>query len=263
MMFPPEQAPKAVILAGGRGSRLSEETDLKPKPLVEIGEKPILWHIMKLFSHYGCRDFIICAGYKGYLIKDYFKNYYIHNADVTFDLENDVLEVHNTKSEPWRVTILDTGMDTLTAGRLRYAHPYLTEKAFFLTYGDGVSDVDIAALLKHHRDSRCIATVTAVRPPGRFGALDVRENLVTRFREKPAGDGAWINGGFFVMDPRVLDYIESDSTSLEQDTLERLSVAGQLSAFYHTGFWQAMDTVRDRRELEALWASAQAPWKVW
>ncbi len=253
---------KAVILAGGLGTRLSEETIVKPKPMLEIGGKPILWHIMKLYSCYGVNDFIICLGYKGYAIKEYFSNYYLHMSDVTFDMANNKMEVHQAKAEPWHVTLVDTGETTQTGGRLRRVRQYLGQKDFCFTYGDGVGDVDVGKLLAFHKSEGRLATVTAMQPPGRFGALRMEGNRVTRFAEKPEGDG-WVSGGFFVLSPRVIDYIEGDGTYWERDPVERLASEGQLSAYVHRGFWQPMDTLREKNYLEALWAEARAPWKIW
>ncbi len=255
---------KAVILAGGLGTRLSEETHLKPKPMVEIGGRPILWHIMKIYSAHGVNDFVICCGYKGYIIKEYFANYFLHMSDVTFDMTKNEMEVHQKNAEPWRVTLVDTGDDTLTGGRLmRVAEYFKEEDAFCFTYGDGVANINISGQLKYHRSHGKLATVTAVEPPGRYGAL-VRDGLkVLGFREKPPGDGAWINGGFFVLSPKVIDFIESDSTAWERQPLERLAQQGQLQAYEHRGFWMPMDTVRDKNQLESLWKSGQAPWKTW
>ena len=254
---------KVVILAGGLGTRLSEETETKPKPMVEIGGRPIIWHIMKLYSHFGLNEFIICIGYKGYVIKEYFSNYFLHMSDVTLDLRSNSTEVHRANAEPWRITLIDTGADTMTGGRLLRVRDYLCDDEFCLTYGDGVSDVNIAALIDHHQKSGRLATVTAVRPPGRFGAMEIDTDSVRSFREKPLGDGNWINGGFFVMSRRVLDYIADDATSLEDEPLTNLARDGHLGAFRHSGFWQAMDTLRDRRQLEAEWASGHARWKLW
>jgi glucose-1-phosphate cytidylyltransferase len=255
---------KAVILAGGLGTRLSEETTVKPKPMVEIGGRPILWHIMKLYSAHGVNDFVICCGYKGYVIKEYFANYFLHMSDVTFDIAYNAMTVHERKAEPWRVTLVDTGEETLTGGRLkRVADHIRNEDCFCFTYGDGVSDVDITRLIDFHRNQGRLATVTAVAPPGRYGALSLDGHAVTGFTEKPQGDGGLINGGFFVLSPRVLDYIEGDRTSFESTPIGRLAADGQLSAFVHTGFWQAMDTIRDRNQLEDLWSSGRAPWKSW
>lgn len=255
---------KAVILAGGLGTRISEETHLKPKPMIEIGGKPILWHIMKCYSAHGVNDFVICCGYKGYLIKEYFANYFLHMSDVTFDMAYNQMEVHCKKAEPWRVTLVDTGEETLTGGRLKRVAGYLKdESAFCFTYGDGVADVDITALIAFHRRHGKLATVTAVQPPGRYGALVLQGDVVSGFQEKPPGDGAWINGGFFVLDPKVIDYIEGDQTAWEGAPLATLAQLGQLVAFEHRGFWQPMDTLRDKNYLEALWQSGKAPWKVW
>ncbi|MCI1004453.1 glucose-1-phosphate cytidylyltransferase [Herbaspirillum sp. C7C8] len=255
---------KAVILAGGLGTRISEETDIKPKPMVEVGGMPILWHIMKIYSHFGVNDFIICCGYRGYVIKEYFANYFLHMSDVTLDLSQNSMEVLHRYAEPWRITLLNTGIDTMTGGRLKRAAPYLQdEEAFFFTYGDGVGNVDIAQLLAFHRAQNTLATLTATYPPGRFGALDLAENKVRSFKEKPKGDGGMINGGFFVLSPKVIDLIEGDSTVWEAEPLEALSTQGELSAFRHEGFWQPMDTLRDKNFLESLWRSGNAPWKVW
>lgn len=255
---------KAVILAGGLGSRLSEETTIRPKPMVEIGGKPILWHIMKIYSTHGIYDFVICCGFKGYVIKEYFANYFLHMSDVSFDVQHNRMEVHHRYAEPWRVTLVDTGEVTMTGGRLKRVARYLEgEEAFCFTYGDGLSDVDITALVNFHKSHGRRATLTAVAPPGRFGAVELQEGLVTRFHEKPKGDGAMINGGFFVASPVCLDYIESDMTSWEQEPLEQLAAQRQLAAYRHSGFWQAMDTLRDKNYLEGLWQQGQAPWKVW
>lgn len=255
---------KAVILAGGLGTRISEETHLKPKPMVEIGGKPILWHIMKLYSAHGVNDFVICCGYKGYVIKEYFTNYFLHMSDVTFDMTNNKMEVHHQKAEPWKVTLVDTGDETQTGGRLKRVVSYIKdEEAFCCTYGDGMSDVNITELVRFHRNHGKLATLTAVQPPGRFGALRLESELITSFQEKPAGDGAWINGGFFVLSPEVIDYIENDETVWERTPMERLAAESQFSAFLHRGFWQPMDTLRDKVHLEELWDSGKAPWKVW
>jgi glucose-1-phosphate cytidylyltransferase len=255
---------KAVILAGGFGTRLSEETAIRPKPMVEIGGKPILWHILKIFSAYGVNDFVICCGYKGELIKEYFSNYYLRRADVTFDLANRQVDVHTNHCEPWKITLVDTGQDTMTGGRLRRVRQYLGDERFFFTYGDGVSDVDLDRLLEFHIDQGTIGTLTAVAPPGRFGAfsLPTGQTHIRRFREKPRGepDGAWINGGFFVLEPDAIDYVDGDSTVWEREPMERLAQDGQLSAFRHTGFWHPMDTLRDKTVLEDLWLSGEAPW---
>jgi len=253
---------KAVILAGGLGTRLSEETVVRPKPMVEIGGKPILWHIMKHYSSHGIDEFVICLGYKGYMIKEYFANYYVHSSDVTFDVARGAMEVHQSVAEPWRVTLLDTGEETATGGRLGRALAYVDED-FCFTYGDGLADVDVNALVEHHRREGTMATVTAVQPPGQWGALDVSETRIEGFREKPEGEGGWINGGFFVLSPRVADYIEGDATVWEREPLERLARDGQLSAYRHRGFWQAMDTLRDREALERRWAEDRAPWRTW
>lgn len=255
---------KAVILAGGLGTRISEETIVRPKPMIEIGGKPILWHILKIYSAYGINDFIICLGYKGYLIKEYFANYFLHMSDVTFDIAKNKMETHQHNAEPWRVTLVETGENTLTGGRLKRVAHYLDGEDFCFTYGDGVADINIHALIEHHKAQKTLATLTATQPPGRFGALDmVNKNKVIGFTEKPQGDGGWINGGFFVLSPKVIDYIEDDQTVWEKFPLERLAQEGQLSAYCHEGFWQAMDTLRDKNHLEELWNSGQAPWKVW
>jgi len=253
---------KTVILAGGLGTRISEESHLRPKPMIEIGGRPILWHIMKLYSHHGFNDFIVCLGYRGYMVKEYFANYVLHNADLTVDLEKGAIEYHATNHEPWRVTLVDTGADTMTGGRVKRVAPYLEkDEPFFLTYGDGVSDVDLAKLAAFHRAHGKAATVTAVSPPGRYGALEIREDLVRRFIEKPPGDNGLINGGFFVLQPAVLDRIEGDDTIFELEPLEGLAHDRQLAAYRHDGFWAAMDTLRDKNQLEALWASGEAPWR--
>jgi len=255
---------KAVILAGGLGTRLSEETATRPKPMVEIGGKPILWHILKMYSHHGVNDFVICCGYKGYVIKEYFANYFLHMSDVTFDMRSNRMEVHHKRAEPWNVTLVDTGDDSMTGGRLRRVAEHVrNDEAFCFTYGDGVSDVDISASIDFHRGHGKAATLTATFPPGRFGALDIRGHQVRQFMEKPKGDGAMINGGFFVLSPRVLDYLEDDSTIWEQAPLQRLAQEGELMAFEHNGFWQPMDTLRDKIHLEELWSSGKAPWKTW
>ncbi len=255
---------KAVILAGGLGTRISEESHLKPKPMIEIGGKPILWHIMKSYSVHGIHDFIICLGYKGYAIKDFFANYFLHTSDVTFDMQNNRMEVHQNYSDPWRVTLVDTGEDTMTGGRLKRVRRYLEdEEAFCFTYGDGVSDLNVSALVDFHREHSKLATVTAVQPPGRYGALDLQGDQVQGFVEKPRGDGGWINGGFFILSPKVLSYIAEDSTPWEAEPLIRLAKEGQLMAFEHNGFWHPMDTLRDKNYLEQLWQSGEAPWKQW
>lgn len=255
---------KAVILAGGLGTRISEETYARPKPMIEIGGKPILWHIMKIYSAHGVNDFIICCGYKGYLIKEYFANYFLHMSDVTFDMSKNSMEVHHRTAEPWRVTLIDTGEDTMTGGRLKRVASYVKdEEAFCFTYGDGVSDVNIAELIAFHRAQKVQATLTATFPPGRFGALDFDGQKVRSFKEKPKGDGGMINGGFFVLSPEVLKHVKDDSTIWERAPLETLAEEGQLAAFQHGGFWQPMDTLRDKNYLEELWLSGKAPWKVW
>ena len=254
---------KAVILAGGLGTRISEETHLKPKPMIEVGGKPILWHIMKVYSAYGINDFIICCGYKGYVIKEYFANYFLHMSDVTFDMLSNKMEVHQNNSEKWRVTLVDTGDSTMTGGRLRRVREYLDGSDFCFTYGDGVSSVNIGELVNAHKHSGAHATLTAVQPPGRFGALHLEKNRVVGFQEKPEGDGGWINGGFFVLSPKVIDYIEGDHTVWEREPLERLAKEGQLHAYFHNDFWQPMDTLRDKNHLEELWNSGKAPWKIW
>ncbi|MEZ5541532.1 MAG: glucose-1-phosphate cytidylyltransferase [Pseudomonadota bacterium] len=255
---------KAVILAGGLGTRLSEETHLRPKPMIEIGGKPILWHIMKLYSAHGVNDFVICCGYRGYVIKEYFANYFLHMSDVTFDMEHNRMEVHQRNAEPWRVTLVDTGEETLTGGRLKRVAGFLAgEEAFCFTYGDGLADIDISAEIAFHRAHGRLATVLAVRPPGRYGALQLQAGRVTGFTEKPRGDGGFINGGFFVLAPACIELIEGDRSSWESETLTRLCASNQLMAFEHAGFWQAMDTLRDKNHLEALWQSGQAPWKNW
>lgn len=255
---------KVLLLAGGFGTRLSEETDLKPKPMVEIGGQPIIWHIMKMYSYYGFNDFVILLGYKGFIIKEYFANYYMHQSDVTFDISNGKMEVHNNTSEPWKVTLLDTGLNTMTGGRIKRAKKFIDDKPFMLTYGDGVSDVNIKDLVKFHRKANTKATLTAIQPAGRFGALDIKANhIINKFVEKPAGDGSWINGGFMVCEPEMLDVIESDNTVLEQEPLKTLAKNGELSAFYHSGFWQCMDTLRDKIALNELWENNKAPWRAW
>jgi len=254
---------KAVILAGGLGTRLAEETSVRPKPMVEIGGKPVLWHILKSYSHHGINDFVICLGYRGYLVKEYFANYFLHMSDVTFDLAENRMEVCHRHCEPWRVTLVDTGESTQTGGRLRRVRDYLDDGAFCFTYGDGLSNVDIGASIKLHRQQKRLATLTAVQPAGRFGALDIEDKRITRFEEKPQGDGSWINGGFFVLEPEALKLIAGDGTVWEREPLEQLALDGQLSAFTHSGFWQPMDTLRDKTRLEELWQSGAAPWKVW
>ena len=254
---------KAVILAGGLGTRISEETHLKPKPMVEIGGRPILWHVLKGYSAHGINDFVICAGYKGYVIKEYFANYFLHMSDVTFDMKDNRMEVHQRRSEPWRVTIVDTGDATMTGGRLMRVRDYLGDETFCFTYGDGVGDVNITESVAFHQREGRKATLTGVQPPGRFGALDIEGHQVKSFQEKPDGDGSWINGGFFVLEPSVIDLIDDDATIWERKPLEALAKSGQLSIYKHNGFWQPMDTLRDKVLLEDLWAAGKAPWKVW
>ena len=253
---------KAVILAGGMGTRISEESHLRPKPMIEIGGKPILWHIMKLYSASGVHDFVICCGYLGYVIKSYFANYLLHGSDVTFDIAKNEMQIHQNGAEPWKVTLVETGTDTMTGGRLKRVRQFLDDEEFFFTYGDGLADIDATSLLEFHRRQKVLATVTSVRPPGRFGALVTEGSRVLSFQEKPEGNG-WINGGFFVLSPAVIDYIEGDHTVWEGEPLERLAGEGQLAAYAHQGFWHPMDTLRDRNHLEALWSSGKAPWKVW
>ncbi len=255
---------KVVILAGGMGTRISEETGVRPKPMVEIGGKPILWHIMKIYSHYGFNDFVICLGYKGYMIKEYFSNYFLHMSDVTFDMRRNTMEVHQRYAEPWQVTLIETGIETMTGGRIKQVAPYLGKETFLLTYGDGVADVNITELVAYHRRHGRTATVTSTQPTGRFGALHLDENKrVLSFQEKPAGDGSWINGGFFVIEPSLLGRIAGDQTVFEKEPLESLARDGGLIAYQHAGFWQPMDTLRDRNLLEDLWRTGKAPWKVW
>ena len=255
---------KAVILAGGLGTRISEETHLKPKPMIEIGGKPILWHIMKLYSAHGINDFVVCCGYKGYIIKEYFANYFLHMSDVTFDMVNNEMQVHQRKAEPWRVTLVDTGEETLTGGRLKRVSDYVKdEEAFCFTYGDGVADVNVSSLIDFHKKHGKLATVTAVQPPGRYGALNMQDSLVKGFTEKPKGDGGWINGGFFVLSPKCLKYIQDDRSSWEGEPLTKLANDVELMAYEHAGFWQPMDTLREKNMLEDLWQSGKAPWKVW
>ena len=256
---------KAVILAGGYGTRLSEETGVKPKPMVEIGDMPILWHIMKVYSGYGIDEFIICLGYKGYVIKEFFSTYSLHMSNVTFDLRKNDIKVHQNGTEPWKVTLVDTGEKTMTGGRLKRVKQYIGDETFCLTYGDGVTDLNIKELIEFHRHQETLATLTAVQQPGRFGAFNLKQNQnkIPTFSEKPQGDGAWINGGFFVLEPGVMDYIEGDSTVWEREPMEKLAHDGMLSAYRHYGFWQPMDTLRDKNVLEDLWQSGKAPWKVW
>ncbi len=255
---------KVVILAGGAGTRLSEETSIKPKPMVEIGGKPILWHIMKIYSAHGINDFIICLGYKGYVIKEYFANYFLHMSDVTFDMKSNEMEVHHNSAEPWRVTLVDTGDKSMTGARLRRVRSHIGEKDFCFTYGDGVGDINVTKLVAFHRQQGKLATLTATQPPGRFGALNLDKNIITNFQEKPQGDGAWINGGFFVLSPKVIDYIgEDDSVVWEQEPMVNLARDRQITAYKHKGFWQPMDTQRDMFNLEKLWSTGKAPWKIW
>jgi glucose-1-phosphate cytidylyltransferase len=255
---------KAVLLAGGLGTRFSEETDVRPKPMIEIGGMPIIWHIMKIYSHYGIDEFVICLGYKGYVIKEYFQNYFLHMSNVTFDMKTNRMEVHNAHAEPWRVTLVDTGEKTMIGGRIKRILPFLGDDTeFCLTYGDGVGNVDIRAAIDLHRREGRLATLTATQPPGRFGAIKYDGCRVTGFQEKPIGDGGWINGGFFVLSPQVGRYIEGDATVWEQEPMQRLAADGELSVYFHRGFWQPMDTLRDKRQLEELWASGHAPWKLW
>jgi glucose-1-phosphate cytidylyltransferase len=255
---------RVVILAGGLGTRLSEETEVRPKPMIEIGGKPILWHIMKIYSHFGFNEFIICLGYKGYMIKEYFSNYFLHMADVTIDMISNATTVHRKMAEPWKVTLVDTGNGTMTGGRIKRIRSYIGNESFMVTYGDGVADINIHALVAFHEAHARLATITSVQPPGRFGALEMgAEHLVTAFREKPKGDSSWINGGFFIFEPGIFDFIEGDNTILEKEPLERLANEGQLAAFEHLGFWKPMDTMRDKLELEDLCAKGSAPWMVW
>lgn len=254
---------KAVILAGGFGTRLSEETTTKPKPMVEIGGRPILWHIMKMYSHHGINEFIICAGYKGYVIKEYFANYFLHMSNITFDMTTNETQVHENKAEPWKVTIVDTGDGTMTGGRLLRVKDYIGDETFCFTYGDGVSNVDISKLVDFHKEKSKWATVTAVQPPGRFGAIKMDDTTITSFEEKPQGDGGYINGGFFVLEPEVFDLIDGDPMIWEREPMERLAAKRQIEAFTHDGFWRPMDTLRDKNHLEGLWESNKAPWKTW
>jgi glucose-1-phosphate cytidylyltransferase len=256
---------KVVILAGGFGTRISEESHLRPKPMIEVGERPILWHIMKMYTHYGFNDFVICLGYKGYCIKEYFAHYFLHESDVTFDFRNgNERIIHQHSAEPWTVTLVNTGIDTMTGGRVKRVQPYIGDETFMLTYGDGVADINLRELLDYHARNGRLATVTSTQPGGRFGALQMSEgNLVRGFQEKPKGDGHWVNAGFFVMEPKVFDYIEGDATVLEKEPLESLASDGELVAYKHKGFWQPMDTLRDKNQLEELWRSGQAPWKAW
>ena len=254
---------KAVILAGGFGTRISEESGLKPKPMVEVGEKPILWHILKIYSSYDVNDFIICCGYKGYLIKEYFANYFLHMSDVTIDMQSNKMQVHHKHAEPWKVTMVNTGLNTMTGGRLKRVKQYLDNETFCFTYGDGLSDINIRAMVQYHKEQKTRATITAVKTPGRFGLLGIKDNRVVKFQEKPKGDNAWINGGFFVLEPDVLNLIDSDETIWEKGPLEHLAKNNELSVYKHSGFWAAMDTLRDKKYLEELWQSGRAPWKSW
>lgn len=254
---------KVVLLAGGLGTRLSEETDTKPKPMVEIGGKPILWHIMKIYSHYGFNEFIVCLGYKGYVIKEYFANYFRHQSDITIDLKNNTTEIHNSSAEPWKISLIDTGINTMTGGRIKRIKDYIDEDNFLLTYGDGVSDIDIDALVEFHHKNNKLLTVTAVQPSGRFGALELEGNQVKQFIEKPRGDGAWINAGFFVCNKKIIDFIDDDYTIFERDPMEKLAIKNELVAYKHSGFWKPMDSLRDKYELESLWTNKSAPWKIW
>lgn len=254
---------KAVLLAGGLGTRLSEETHLKPKPMVEIGGRPILWHIMKTYSAHGVNEFIICAGYRSYVIKEYFANYFLHMSDVTFDMKDNTMEVHKKRTEPWKVTIVDTGEETMTGGRLKRVKDYIGDETFCFTYGDGVGDVDITKTIELHKRAQRKATLTAVQPPGRYGALRISGDQIDHFQEKPEGDGAWINGGFFVLEPSAIEYISGDSMPWEREPLQNLAVDQQLTVYKHRGFWQPMDTLRDKMELEGLWDAGKAPWKIW
>ena len=255
---------KAVILAGGLGTRFVEETDIKPKPMIEVGGKPIIWHVMKIYSAYDINDFVICLGYKGYIIKEYFQNYFLHMSNVTFDVKRNSMEVHDAAAEPWRVTLVDTGERTMIGGRIKRILPYLGDDGeFCLTYGDGVGDIDVRAAIDLHRKEGRLATVTATQPPGRFGSINYQGNQVTGFQEKPMGDGGWINGGFFVLSPQVGNYIKDDATVWEQEPMQKLAAENELSVYFHHGFWQPMDTLRDKRHLEDLWASGKAPWKTW
>jgi len=254
---------KAVILAGGLGTRISEETGSRPKPMVEVGGKPLLWHLMKIYTAHGICDFVVCVGHKGYVVKEYFANYFLHTSDVTFDVRRNSMEVHQRKAEPWRVTVVDTGENTMTGGRLKRVRPYLSRGTFCMTYGDGLGNVDIRGAISFHRRSRKLATVTAVQPPGRFGAISIARGRVTRFVEKPHGDSGWINGGFFVLEPAALDFVAGDDTIWEKEPMRKLAQAGQMAAFLHHGFWQPMDTLREKQLLEDLWRTGRAPWKLW
>jgi glucose-1-phosphate cytidylyltransferase len=252
---------KAVILAGGFGTRITEESFLKPKPMIEIGEKPLLWHIMKIYSHYGINEFIICCGYKGYMIKEYFANYFLHMSDVTFDMQSNKMQVHQKYSEPWKVTLVNTGIDTMTGGRLKRVAEYIANETFCFTYGDGLADIDINKLIDFHKRQKTVATLTGIQTLGRFGALDIKSDRVVKFKEKP--DGVWINGGFFVLEPEVINLLKNDQTIWEKEPLEHLAKTKQLAVYMHSGFWACMDTLRDKNHLESLWQSGKAPWKVW
>ena len=255
---------KVVILAGGLGTRLSEETSLRPKPMVDIGDKPILWHIMKIYSSFGFNEFVICLGYKGYIIKEYFANYFLHQTDVTVDLKNNVIQTHESKAESWKITLVDTGKESMTGGRIKRIEAYIEKKPFLLTYGDGLGNINIKELINQHQRNRKLVTVTAVQPSGRFGALNLDEgNHVSSFLEKPKGDGAWINGGFFVCEPEIFNYISGDATIWEKEPMEAIAAEGQMDAYKHYGFWKPMDTLRDKQELEKEWLSGNAPWKLW
>ncbi len=254
---------KAVILAGGLGTRISEETQYRPKPLIEIGGMPLLWHIMKTYSSHGISDFVICCGYKGYMIKEYFANYFLHMSDVTFDMKNNEMNVHRKSAESWNITLVDTGINTMTGGRLKKIQKYVDNETFCFTYGDGLANISITELIEFHKNNNTLATVTAVQPPARFGALELDGNKVVSFKEKPPGDGNWINGGYFILEPAVFDYVEGDSTVWEKEPVENLSKNNQLSAYRHSGFWQPLDTLRDKNKLEDLWSSGSPPWKVW
>ena len=254
---------KAVILAGGLGTRISEETHLKPKPMIEIGGMPLLWHIMKTYSFHGINDFVICCGYKGYVIKEYFANYFLHMSDVTFDMKQNTMDVHKKSAEPWKVTLVDTGLDTMTGGRLKRVQKYVENETFCFTYGDGLSDISVKNLIDHHNKQKTLSTVTAVQPPGRFGALNIEKNMIISFEEKPSGDGSWINGGYFVLEPGIFDYVENDQTVWERQPLETLAKDSQLSVYRHNGYWNAVDTLRDKNRMQDLWDNKQAPWKIW
>ena len=254
---------KAVILAGGFGTRISEETDVKPKPMIEIGGMPLLWHIMKSYSSYGINEFVICCGYKGYVVKEYFANYFLHMSDVTFDMKNNKMEVNQKFAESWKVTLVDTGLNTMTGGRLKKIQKYLDNETFCFTYGDGLADIDLKKLINFHKKNNSFATLTAVQPPGKYGALNLKKNKVTKFEEKPAGDGSWINGGFFVLEPEIFNYLKNDSTVWEKEPLEKMAKQNKVAAYKHSGFWQALDTLRDKNHLQSLWDSNKAPWKIW